>query len=92
MPEPRTLAAHRAVERPKPRLRDYKVLVRIPSLVTNILAQTAFTFALGGLAVWAPKYIYEARGIPLHQADTIFGAILAAAGLLSTLCGGLLAR
>lgn len=88
MPDPRKVAGHTVAERPKPQVRDYAKLVRIPSLVANVAAQTAFTFALGGLAVWAPKYIYEARGIPLQRADTIFGAILAVTGLLSTLCGG----
>jgi MFS family permease len=72
----------------KPNFSDYPSLLGIPSLVTNILAQTALTFAIGGLSVWAPTYLSEARGVPLHQADTIFGAILAGTGLVATLLGG----
>jgi MFS family permease len=74
--------------RPKPNWSDYKGLIRIPSLVANILAQTALTFAIGGLSVWAPTYIHEGRGQPLAQTDLIFGGILVVAGFLSTLFGG----
>jgi MFS family permease len=83
MPEPR-----RATERAKASWADYKGLIRIPSLVTNILAQTALTFAIGGLSVWAPTYIHEGRGQPLGQTDLIFGGILVVAGFVSTLFGG----
>jgi MFS family permease len=72
----------------KPRLADYRKLLRIPSLITNILAQTALTFAIGGLSVWAPTYIHESRGLPLEQVDLIFGAILVVTGLSATLLGG----
>jgi len=70
------------------RFSDYRKLLAIPSLMTNILAQTAMTFAIGGLSVWAPTYISEARGQPLARTDTIFGAIVVVAGLISTLFGG----
>lgn len=84
MPEPRRGGGHAA----KPKLADYLRLLRIPSLTTNILAQTAMTFAIGGLSVWAPTYIHEERGIPLDKADTLFGLILVVTGLISTLLGG----
>ena len=83
MPEPIRAATHQ-----KPNLADYKKLLKIPSLITNIAAQAAMTFAIGGLSVWAPTYIHEARGLPLAQVDLIFGGILVAAGLISTLLGG----
>ncbi len=67
---------------------DYKRLLKIPSLRTNIIAQTAMTFAIGGLSVWLPTYIHEARGEPLGRTDMIFGGILVVAGLVSTLTGG----
>ena len=86
MPEPRRFAG--VTSRPKATWADYKGLIRIPSLVTNILAQTALTFAIGGLSVWAPTYIHEGRGQPLEQTDLIFGGILVVAGFLSTLFGG----
>ena len=73
------------------RLADYRQLLKIPSLITNIIAQTALTFSIGGLSVWVPTYIHEARGQPLVQTDTIFMGILVVAGLVSTLFGGWLA-
>ena len=83
MPEPSRSATHQ-----KPRFADYRKLLKIPSLITNILAQAAMTFAIGGLSVWAPTYIYEERGLPLDQVNLIFGGILVVAGLISTLLGG----
>jgi MFS family permease len=88
MPEPRRLPGYRHASRPKATWSDYAGLIRIPSLVTNIAAQTALTFAIGGLSVWAPTYIHEGRGQPLAQTDLIFGGILVVAGFLSTLFGG----
>jgi MFS family permease len=85
MPEPRRASASAAAH---PGLAEYKRLLKIPSLMTNIAAQTAMTFAIGGLSVWAPTYIHEARGLPLAQVDLIFGGILVVAGIISTLLGG----
>ena len=67
MPEPRRLPGYAGAQRPKANWQDYKGLIRIPSLVTNIIAQTALTFAIGGLSVWAPTYIHEGRGQPLPE-------------------------
>jgi MFS family permease len=83
MPEPKRGGTHQ-----KANLSDYEKLLKIPSLITNIAAQAAMTFAIGGLSVWAPTYIHEARGLPLAQVDLIFGGILVVAGLMSTLLGG----
>jgi len=88
MPEPRRASMHGLALGHKPGAADYAKLLKIPSLITNILAQTAMTFAIGGLSVWAPTYIHEARGIPLAEADLKFSIILVVAGLSSTLLGG----
>jgi MFS family permease len=88
MPEPRKLLGTVQAAREKPSWSDYGKLFRIPSLMTNIIAQTALTFAIGGLSVWAPTYISEGRGEPLERTDLIFGAILVVAGFTSTLFGG----
>jgi len=74
--------------RPAPGLTDYLRLLKIPSYVANVAAQTAMTFAIGGLSVWAPTYIHEAHDLPIAQVDLIFGGLLAFAGLSATLCGG----
>lgn len=68
---------------------DYIRLLQTRSFIFNIFAQTAMTFALGGLAFWTPAYL-EFR----HQsasATPIFGGITVVAGLISTLVGGFLA-
>ena len=88
MPEPRRASIVGEKAGRKPGLADYKKLLKIPSLIANIGAQTAMTFAIGGLSVWAPTYIHEARGVPLAQADLVFGGILVVAGIVSTLLGG----
>ncbi len=86
MPEPRRRISHGAATRPK--AADYARLFKIRSLISNILAQSAMTFAIGGLSVWAPTYLSETRGLEIGRVDLIFGAILVVAGLISTLLGG----
>jgi predicted MFS family arabinose efflux permease len=76
-------------ERQKASLADYKRLIKTRSYVFNIFAQTAMTFALGGLAFWTPAYL-EFRHQPA-SATPIFGGITVVAGLISTLVGGFLA-
>lgn len=68
---------------------DYLTLLRTHSYVINCFAQTAMTFAFGGLAFWMSAYL-RYRGEPA-SATAIFGGITALAGLLSTLTGGIVA-
>jgi MFS family permease len=68
---------------------DYLTLLRTRSYVINCFAQTAMTFAFGGLAFWISAYLLF-RGQPVSATAT-FGAISAVAGLLSTLIGGVIA-
>lgn len=68
---------------------DYLTLFRTPSYVLNLVAQTAMTFALGGLAFWMPAYLQFRHQPP--GAITIFGGITVVAGLISTLLGGVVA-
>src|SRR5260221_2659698 len=63
-------------------------LVARPSFVVNTAAQTIYTFAVGGLAVWMPTYFVRERGLPLASAATAFGGALALAGFVGTLLGG----
>ena len=64
-------------------------LIQTRSYVFNVFAQTAMTFALGGLAFWIPAYLAFRHQPP--AATTIFGGITVVAGLTSTLAGGFLA-
>ncbi|HST30678.1 MAG TPA: MFS transporter [Chthoniobacterales bacterium] len=70
-------------------LQTVKVLLKRPSYRFNTAAQTALAFAAGGLAYWMPAYL-QFRQQPA-SAIAVFGGIVACAGLISTLTGGLLA-
>jgi MFS transporter, Spinster family, sphingosine-1-phosphate transporter len=65
---------------------DYLALARTPSYVINCIAQTAMTFAIGGIGFWVAAYL-EFRGQPT-EAKQFFGGIIVVAGLFSTLLGG----
>ena len=71
-------------------VQDYLLLLRTPSFAFNCAAQTAMTFALGGLAFWMAAYLIF-RKQPPEVAIPIFGGITVVAGLLSTLLGGFVA-
>jgi hypothetical protein len=67
------------------------VLFRIPPFARSVLGYAAYTFAMGGFAFWAPKYIYARYGVEPGQASFRFGLLTVAAGFLGTLVGGSLA-
>ena len=84
--DPRARSGLRS-ERKRASLADYFALFRNRSFMINCLAQTAMTFALGGLAFWMSAYLIF-RKQPPELATPIFGGITVVAGLLSTLLGG----
>lgn len=70
-------------------LEDYRGLMRVPSYLYNVGAQTAMTFAIGGMSFWAPAYFFDERGQgDLERVNLIFGGITAVAGLIATILGG----
>lgn len=77
-------------ERRQARKENYMALLRTRSFVFNCMAQTAMTFALGGLAFWMSAYLIFRNQSPA-LATPIFGGITVVAGLLSTLLGGFVA-
>ena len=70
---------------------DYLILLKTPSYVLNTLGMTAMTFAMGGLAFWAPGYFEERNVEPLWGINptTAFGGLTALTGLAATLLGGM---
>jgi sugar phosphate permease len=54
----------------------------------TVLGYAAYTFALGGLAVWMPYFLEEVRHVPVTQATTSFGGIVVVTGFLGTFLGG----
>jgi MFS family permease len=82
----------------KPKMADYRALLRNRSYMINCAAMTLMTFAIGGVAFWMPKYVQQ-RMLPRYPAsdpkellasiNLIFGIVVAVAGLTATLLGGM---
>jgi MFS transporter, Spinster family, sphingosine-1-phosphate transporter len=70
----------------------YGSLVRNRSFFYNALAMAMFTFALGGLQVWAPKYFAGLPGLDLESANFYLGIVLVVSGIVGTSLGGWLAE
>ena len=52
------------------------------------LSMAAMTFALGGLAQWAPSFLYRSFGLDVARGNTLFGMITVVSGIIGTLAGG----
>ena len=87
--DPRGLGFSQPTKRNRPRWDDYLAVLRTRSYAFNCAAQTAMTFALGGLAFWTPAYLQYRHQPP--TAIVTFGLITVVAGLVSTLLGGVVA-
>ena len=66
----------------------YWNLLRQAPYMLVVLGYAAYTFALGGLAVWMPNFLERVHGIPAVKATTSFGAIVVVTGFLGTFAGG----
>jgi MFS transporter, Spinster family, sphingosine-1-phosphate transporter len=90
----------------KAKFSDCRSLLRIPSYLFATAGMAAMTFAMGGIAIWMPTYIVwraEQSGAlnpldklaadqTLANANSLFGPIIAVAGLLGTVLGGFVAE
>jgi MFS family permease len=56
--------------------------------VLTVLGYAAYTFAVGGLAVWMPAFLERTHGIPRSEATVSFGAIVVVTGFIGTFAGG----
>lgn len=63
------------------------LLQRLPYLLI-VLGYAAYTFALGGLAFWAPAFLERVRHMSEQQATTGFGLIVVVTGFAGTFLGG----
>lgn len=66
----------------------YRGLLRNRRYLLTVLGYTAYTFALGALAVWMPSFLTRVRHIPREIAATKTGAIAVFTGLVGTFAGG----
>ncbi len=83
--------AGQVVQHPKLRLMEIAGLLLNCRYNLLVWGYTAQVFAIGAFGVWGPKFLYQIHGLPLDRANTIFGEMLAGAGLVGTLFGGFLA-
>jgi MFS transporter, Spinster family, sphingosine-1-phosphate transporter len=68
-----------------------RLLLRIPLYRRGVAGYCAYTFAIGGFAYWAPKYLYQRYGLDAGLASVAFGKMTVVAGIVGTLSGGFLA-
>ncbi len=54
----------------------------------TVAGYTAYTFVVGGIAVWIPHYIVRFLGVPAAEGNIVFGGITVVAGFLGTVVGG----
>lgn len=66
----------------------YRPLFSNPPYVRTVLGYIAYTFALGGIAVWMPTFLERVRGMDSAAANTDLGAVLVITGFLGTFVGG----
>jgi MFS transporter, Spinster family, sphingosine-1-phosphate transporter len=69
-------------------LQAAKGLLRNASFLYTTLGLSAMTFALGGMAFWFPTFFSRVKGLPLDEANTLFGGMTVASGLIGTFLGG----
>jgi MFS family permease len=67
-----------------------RALARAPLYRAVVGGYCAYTFAIGGFAAWAPKYLHLRYGLEQGPASVRFGLLTLAGGALGTLLGGAL--
>jgi predicted MFS family arabinose efflux permease len=74
--------------RPEPLLSELIHFLKNRTYVHATLSMAAMTFALGGLAQWAPSFLNRSFGLEVARGNTLFGVITVGAGIVGTLSGG----
>ncbi len=74
--------------RPRGWLAPYIALLRNRPYVLTVLGYAAYTFALGAMVVFMPKFLMRVRGLPEGAASLRFSLLLAVTGLGGNLLGG----
>lgn len=54
----------------------------------SVIGYAAFTFAMGGFAYWAPKYLIKTYALDLDVANGTFGKITVVTGFIGAFVGG----
>jgi MFS transporter, Spinster family, sphingosine-1-phosphate transporter len=72
-------------------LRNFLVLMRIPTLRATIFAQTLLFFVLASNAFWLPILLTRRFSLSVSKAGLLAGVVLVVGGLIGTLAGGWIA-
>ena len=87
LPEPRLSNSSNdaSTEKLLPELRRF---LSNRTYVHATLSMAAMTFALGGLAQWAPSFLNRGFGLDVARGSMLFGMITVVSGIIGTLAGG----
>lgn len=86
--DPRQSVRKADLLRYEPILPELQQFWRNRTYVYATLSMAAMTFALGGLAQWAPSFLQRSFGLEVARGNTIFGMITVVSGIVGTLAGG----
>ena len=70
---------------------DYVDLMVNSSYTYSVFGMAAYTFAIGGLLIWIPNYLFSTRHFDQQEAGTILGLVTFASALVGMSSGGWLA-
>jgi MFS family permease len=91
-PEPKRGAVDEGQPAERPLLRDAaRSLLRNRPCLLLTLCYTVQVFAYNPVEFWLPTVLQRDKGIPLVQANTIYGVLVFVAGFIGPLLGGFLA-
>jgi MFS family permease len=68
--------------------KNAREMMAIPLYRAVVLGQCAYTFAIGGFAYWAPKYLAARYHLEPGHASFVFGLVTVVGGAIGTLVGG----
>lgn len=86
--DPERLRSH---ERAGPSWADYRDLLVNSSYNYAVLGMTAYTFAIGGMLVWVPKFLNSTRGLDQSRSGAILGGVTVAAAISGMSAGAYVA-
>ncbi|WP_435008307.1 spinster family MFS transporter [Tundrisphaera lichenicola] len=86
--DPERLKAHQAAGA---RREDYFDLMVNSSYTYAVFGMSAYTFAIGGMLVWVPPYLFNTRGFDQEKAAMALAGVTFAAAVIGMLIGGWLA-
>ncbi len=75
-------------DRKIPLLELAKALAQNSNYLLTVFGYCAYTFVVGGVAVWIPHYVERYLGVSAASGNMAFGAITVVAGFLGTMVGG----